>query len=73
VDRGGLSQLTSPTKGISKNCRAGCCVNGFLVDAVKLDTSEMEQWRKQNPEAFARDYDPYTGPLFSGWVEEGEL
>jgi trimethylamine-N-oxide reductase (cytochrome c) len=73
VDRGGLAQLTSPTKGISKNCRAGCCVNGFLVDAIKLDTAEMEQWRKQNPEAFARDYDPYTGPLFSGWVQEGEL
>ncbi len=73
IDRGGLTQLTSPTKGISKNCRAGCCVNGFLVEVEKLDPSEMEQWRKQYPEAFARDYDPYTGPLFSGWVEEGGL
>jgi hypothetical protein len=31
----------------------------------------MEEWRKQYPDAFARDYDPAYGQMFSGWVEGG--
>jgi trimethylamine-N-oxide reductase (cytochrome c) len=46
-------------------------VDGFLVEIEKLDPAEMEQWRQQYPEAFARDYDPAYGNLFSGWVEGG--
>jgi hypothetical protein len=31
--------------------------------------SEMEEWRKQNPGAFAREYDPASGLRFNGWIE----
>jgi hypothetical protein len=31
----------------------------------------MEEWRNNYPEAFAREYDPAYGPLFSGWIEGG--
>jgi trimethylamine-N-oxide reductase (cytochrome c) len=44
--------------------------NAFLVDIEKLDPKEMEEWRKQYPEAFNRDYDPAYGLKFSAWVEE---
>jgi trimethylamine-N-oxide reductase (cytochrome c) len=47
------------------------CSNNFLVEVEKLDPKEMEEWRKKYPEAFARDYDPYYGPLASGWIQGG--
>lgn len=71
VDRGGLAALIGPDKGVSKNNRAAMCSNEFLVEVVKLDPAEMEEWRQKYPEAFARDYDPYYGPLASGWIEGG--
>jgi len=30
---------------------------------------EMEEWKKQYPEAFAREYDPASGLRFNAWVE----
>jgi len=71
VDRGGLAALIGPDKGISKNNRAAMCSNEFLVEVEKLDPKEMDDWRTKYPEAFARDYDPYYGPLASGWIEGG--
>ena len=44
-------------------------MTGFLVQAEKLDPAEMEQWKAQYPEAFARDYDPASGSHYDGWVE----
>ena len=43
--------------------------SGFLVGLEKLSGDEYLQWKKDYPEAFARDYDPRYGPLFFGWVE----
>ena len=68
IDRGGSTNLITPPKPISKHCW-GFVVTGFLVEAEKLDPAEMEQWKKQYPEAFARDYDPASGSRYRGWVE----
>ncbi len=32
---------------------------------------QMEQWKREYPEAFAREYDPASGLRFNGWVKEG--
>jgi trimethylamine-N-oxide reductase (cytochrome c) len=33
--------------------------------------AQMEEWRKQYPEAFEREYDPASGLRFNAWVEGG--
>jgi trimethylamine-N-oxide reductase (cytochrome c) len=68
VDRGGSDNLISPSMGISKNVW-GMASSGFLVEVEKLDPAEMENWRKEYPEAFARPYDPSYGSKLSTWVE----
>ncbi len=68
LDRGGSNNLISPSMGISKNVW-GMASSGFLVEVKKLDPAEMEQWRQQYPEAFARPYDPSYGNKLSAWVE----
>jgi len=70
IDRGGSNNLISPINVMSKNA-TGQCVSGYLCEIEKVEPNEMEEWRQQYPEAFARDYDPAYGTLFSGWVEEG--
>lgn len=67
VDRGGAINLICPSGIISKNC-TGEATSGYLVDVQKLDPAEMEQWRRDYPEAFARKYDPASGLCFNTWV-----
>jgi len=69
IDRGGAANLISPTTQVSKNCK-GFAVSGYLVEAAKLEQSEMDQWKKDYPDAFARDYDPDIGINYSSWVVE---
>jgi anaerobic selenocysteine-containing dehydrogenase len=69
IDRGGSSCLISPTKGISDKCW-GMATSGFLVEVARVEPAEMEEWRKQYPEAFEREYDPADGLRFNAWVEE---
>ncbi len=71
VDRGGSINLITPKMPISQNC-TGHCVSGYLVEVEKLEPNEMEEWRQLYPDAFARDYDPAYGVLFSGWIEKEE-
>ncbi|MGI9952697.1 molybdopterin-dependent oxidoreductase [Moorellaceae bacterium AZ2] len=71
IDRGGSINLITPAKPISKNCW-GFAVTGFLVEVEKLDPAEMEEWKQKYPDAFARDYAPDTGLIYSSWVEGGE-
>ena len=71
VDRGGAINLISPSGIISKNC-AGQATSSYLVEVEKVSLSEMEEWRKQNPEAFTREYDPASGLRFNAWVERGK-
>ena len=46
---------------------------GFLVNVEKLDPAEMEEWRSNHPDVFARaaNWDPAYGETFSDWVAEG--
>ena len=70
LDRGGAINLISPAGVISKNCN-GQATGGFLVEAEKVTLSQMEEWKKQYPEAFEREYDPASGLRFNAWVEGG--
>lgn len=69
IDRGGAANLISPEKQVSKHCK-GFAVSGYLVEAAKLEDAEMEQWKADYPDAFARDYDPAIGINYSSWVVE---
>jgi trimethylamine-N-oxide reductase (cytochrome c) len=69
IDRGGANNLICPEKILSRNC-GGQVGSGFLVEVKKVDIFELQA---KYPAAFAREYDPATGLLFSSWVEGGEL
>jgi len=49
----------------------GLACQYYLCQLEKITGEQMDEWRKDYPDAFERDYDPQYGPLFSGWVEEG--
>ena len=67
IDRGGAINTISPDGLISKNC-VGQATSGYLVQIEKLGAREMEQWRKDYPEAFERKYDAAAGLRFDAWV-----
>lgn len=69
LDRGGSTNLISPTDQVSKHCK-GFAVSGYLVDAAKVEDAEMDQWKTEYPDAFARDYDPAIGINYRSWVED---
>jgi trimethylamine-N-oxide reductase (cytochrome c) len=71
VDRGGAINTISPRKITSKNC-VGNAVQGYLVEVERLSGKEMDQWRKDYPEAFERKYDPAAGLRFDAWIEGGD-
>ncbi|MBA7634653.1 Pyrogallol hydroxytransferase large subunit [subsurface metagenome] len=67
LDRGGANNLICPANITSKNA-PGMATSGYLVEVEKVSTNQMEEWKKQYPEAFNRQYDPATGLLFDAWV-----
>ncbi|MFC1869621.1 molybdopterin-dependent oxidoreductase, partial [Thermodesulfobacteriota bacterium] len=71
IDRGGAVNTISPGRQTSKNC-AGQATSGYLVEVEKLRDEEMEQWKRDYPEAFEREYHPDSGICFNAWVEEGD-
>ena len=68
LDRGGAINLVSPPGVTSKNC-PGQATSSFLVEVEKVTPAQMEEWKKQYPEAFEREYDPAAGLRFNAWVE----
>jgi trimethylamine-N-oxide reductase (cytochrome c) len=71
LDRGGAINLITPTSMTSKNA-TGMAVSGFLVEVEKVQDEEMEGWKRDYPEAFARRIDPDAGVCLEGWlIEEG--
>jgi trimethylamine-N-oxide reductase (cytochrome c) len=60
LDRGGAINLITPHKVTSRNC-AGMVTSGFLVDVEKVDLDEL---RRQYPEAFNKSYDKASGLTF---------
>jgi trimethylamine-N-oxide reductase (cytochrome c) len=69
LDRGGAINLITPTAITSKNV-TGMAVSGFLVEANKVTDEEMESWKQQYPEAFARKVDEGCGLCLAGWCDD---
>jgi anaerobic selenocysteine-containing dehydrogenase len=67
IERGGAINTISPTNITSKNC-VGNVVQGYLVDVQRVKGKEMDQWRQDHPDAFAREYHPDAGLRFDAWV-----
>ena len=67
LDRGGDINTITPTSTTSKNA-TGMAVSGFLVQVEKVTDEEMEQWKRDYPEAFARKLDPACGVCLEGWL-----
>ena len=67
LDRGGANNLICPSKTTSRNT-VGMVTSGFLVNIGKVD---LEELRRQYPEAFARDYDPACGLITKSWIKGG--
>jgi len=67
VDRGGAINLISPIGSTSKNC-LGMASSGYLAEVAKIAPEEWDQWKKEAPEAFAREYDRGAGLRFDAWV-----
>jgi trimethylamine-N-oxide reductase (cytochrome c) len=69
LDRGGCINSITPTGLTSKNA-TGMVVSGFLVEAEKVTDEEMEGWKRDYPEAFARKVDKAAGVCLEGWLQE---
>jgi trimethylamine-N-oxide reductase (cytochrome c) len=67
VDRGGCINCITPTSMTSKNS-TGMAVSGFLVQVEKVTDEEMEQWKRDYPQAFARKVDYAAGVCLEGWM-----
>jgi len=70
LDRGGAINLIAPENVLSKNC-PGQATSGYLVEVEKVSMGQMDDWKKQYPEAFQKEYDPASGLRFNAWVEGG--
>ena len=70
VDRGGAINTIAPY-GVSSKNAVGQATSGYLVDVQKVSMKEWEEWRRDYPEAFEREYDQAAGLRFNAWVEGG--
>lgn len=70
LDRGGAINTISGEGITSKRC-VGQATSGYLVEVSKVTGEEMDQWKKEYPEAFNRKYDPAAGLRFDAWIEKG--
>ena len=67
LDRGGAINLITPHAITSRNV-TGMVVSGFLVEVAPVSDEEMEGWKKQYPESFARKVDEGCGVCLEGWL-----
>ena len=71
LDRGGAINTISPLANTSANA-TGMATSGYLVEVEKATREEMDGWRRDYPEAFARKSDIACGVCLEGWLAEGE-
>ena len=71
LDRGGAINLITPD-GLTSRHAAGQATTAFLVEIERVSMEQMDQWRREYPDAFERDYDPASGLKFNGWVQGGK-
>ena len=69
LDRGGAINVIAP-EGLTSRHAAGQATSGYLVEVEKVTMGQMEEWMRQYPEAFTREYDPASGLRFNAWIEE---
>jgi trimethylamine-N-oxide reductase (cytochrome c) len=67
LDRGGAINLIASV--LTSKHAGGQSTSGYLVEVEKVGMAQMEEWRREYPEAFERDYDPAAGLRFNAWVE----
>ena len=67
LDRGGAINTITPSATTSKRA-TGMAVAGFLAQVEKVTDEEMEGWKRDYPEAFARHIDPDAGVCLAGWL-----
>jgi trimethylamine-N-oxide reductase (cytochrome c) len=68
LDRGGAINTITP-EGLTSRHAAGQATTAFLVEVERVSMQQMDDWRREYPEAFERDYDYASGLHFNGWVE----
>lgn len=61
--------MISPKGLISRNC-VGATTSGFLVEVEKVTAAQIEEWKREYPEAFNRPYDPDSGLRSDAWIEK---
>jgi len=71
INRGGNPNSINVAPPMHKH-GFGLAAQYYLCQVEKVTGAMMDGWRAAYPVAFARDYDPQYGPLFSGWVEGGK-
>jgi len=67
LDRGGAINTITPHNRTSKNA-TGMVVSSFLVEVERANIDEL---RKEYPEAFNRQYHADSGLRFNAWIEGG--
>ena len=70
IERGGAINTITPGAITSENC-VGQIGGGYLVEVQKVSGEEMERWRREHPDAFARKYDPAAGLRVDAWLADG--
>jgi trimethylamine-N-oxide reductase (cytochrome c) len=68
IDRGGVINTITPHNTTSKNA-TGMAVSSFLVEVEKVTEEQMDAWKRDYPEAFARIHDSGAGLRFEAWVK----
>ncbi|MBA7692631.1 hypothetical protein ES703_101198 [subsurface metagenome] len=64
LDRGGAIDTICPRKPTSRNA-VGMAVSGFLVE---MERANLDELRRQYPEAFNRPFHPTTGTCIESFV-----
>jgi len=70
LDRGGAINLISPS-GLASKRTVGMATSSYLIEIEKVTAIQMDEWKRQYPDAFNKEYDPASGLCFSAWVEGG--
>jgi len=69
LERGGCINCITPTNTTSSKA-VGMATSGFLVEVKKVADEEMEGWKRDYPEAFARKLDYAAGVCLDGWLDD---
>ncbi|MCL1828180.1 MAG: molybdopterin-dependent oxidoreductase [Oscillospiraceae bacterium] len=70
VDRGGAINLITP-EGLTSRHAAGQATTAFLVEIERVKAKDWDEWRRDYPDAFEREYDAASGLKFNAWVVGG--